>query len=96
MTKQLTEYTRLNAETVQELRTGDQIIFIGHENGYKVPGTELGAVHTITSDFGDKKDIMSALTGGYADFIDNDGDECALDERNCVGFAKYEGGSDNA
>lgn len=90
MTKQLSEYTRLNADSVQELRKGDTIIFIGHEGGEEIEGASLGTRYLITSDFGDKNDFASSIVGPYADFVDDDEDDSFMSLRNCGGFAKVE------
>lgn len=84
------EFPRLNAETVQELREGDVIMFVGHPEGEYVEGATEGFKYVLTSDFEDKGDFYSSVVGPHADFLDDDGDESFISKRNCVMFAKFE------
>lgn len=84
---------RLNAETVAELKKGDTVIFIGHEDGEDGEDLTIGKLYEITSDFGEEGGFMAILVGQYAGFTDDAGDECVLDRVNCGAFALHEGGT---
>lgn len=91
MTKQLSEYTRLNGETLVELKKGDVVIMVGHDDGEDGGDLTKGKTYEITESYGEEAhSFMALLVGGYAGFTDDVGDECNLNRHNCGAFARFE------
>lgn len=83
------ELERLTKETVQELRAGDKVIYVGDDKIEDDEDMTVGKEYEITEGFGEGSYLMATfMTGGYAGFTDNAGDACAITRGTASGFAK--------